>query len=423
MKKTFTIGLLGTLALACFAYGCGDDEGDPPASPAGSAGNGNGAGNGNNAGNGNGAGNGNVGGSAGAPQAGSGGGAGADGTLTQAESEKLSADVHATVAANVTALKEASTALCNAAPTTVGPWLADGQAAVAQMKAEWVKTRLAYEQIEGVIAPIYPDTDAAIDERYDGFMESLAPEGGDKNLFDDQGVTGMHAIERILYSRESAAQAAFGVEAGLFLTAFQAGAFPVDDDQAKAFKEKLCQKLVVDTTDLETQWAGLRGADGKLNFDLDSAYTGLLGLVTEQEEKVRNASTQLDESRYSNRTMADLRANLEGVKAVYAFVSPLLAARPNADAARDGVALDTKIKAGLDALKAAYDQVAGDAIPDAPEGWPATEVPTDPALLDTPFGKLFVAVKNAVDPAVDGSVTFELDRAAKLLGIKVSSEG
>jgi len=40
-----------------------------------------------------------------------------------------------------------------------------------------------------------------MDFRYDDFLLDLQPDG-DANLFDDQGVTGMHAIERILYASE-----------------------------------------------------------------------------------------------------------------------------------------------------------------------------------------------------------------------------
>ena len=67
------------------------------------------------------------------------------------------------------------------------------------MKAAWVRARTAYEHVEGAIAPIFPELDAAIDERYDGFLADIGPTG-DANLFDGTGVTGMHGIERILYS-------------------------------------------------------------------------------------------------------------------------------------------------------------------------------------------------------------------------------
>lgn len=45
-------------------------------------------------------------------------------------------------------------------------------AAIDGMKESWAKARTAYEHIEGAIAPLFPDIDAAIDERYDGFLET-----------------------------------------------------------------------------------------------------------------------------------------------------------------------------------------------------------------------------------------------------------
>ncbi|HEU4536680.1 MAG TPA: imelysin family protein, partial [Polyangiaceae bacterium] len=172
------------LALGGFAAGCGDDDDDQPNNPAGSAGSAGkagGAGSGGSAGGGSGS-------------AGSAGGGG--GGLTADEQKALTAGMHTQIAAQTTLLKTASVALCAAAPTTAAGW--NEATAVAAMKAAWIETRAPYERIEGVIAPLFPDTDAAIDERYDGFMEELGA-AGDQNLFDDQGVTGMHAIERILY--------------------------------------------------------------------------------------------------------------------------------------------------------------------------------------------------------------------------------
>ena len=85
------------------------------------------------------------------------------------------------------------------APDADGWGPATDATAIAQMKAAWVRGRTAYERVEGVLAPLFPDIDSSIDARYDDFMTQLGGYG-DSNLFDDQGVTGMHAIERILYA-------------------------------------------------------------------------------------------------------------------------------------------------------------------------------------------------------------------------------
>ncbi len=57
----------------------------------------------------------------------------------------------------------------------------------------------------------------------------------------------------------------------------------------------------------------------------------------------------------------------------------------------------------------------GDAIPVPPETW-SSENPRDEDL-ETPFGRLFSAVQDAVDPNRKGSVVDEMSRAAKMLGL------
>lgn len=394
MKKTFTIGIMTLLACTSFAYGCGDDDDDQPNNPAGSAGSGTAGGSGGVGGNGNGV------------------GGGASGKLSAAEELKLRSDVHSAVAAETTALKAAATALCVAAPDDEAGWAE--AAKLDAMKAAWVTMRAPYERIEGVVAPLYPDTDAAIDERYDGFIADAGGSTPDPNLFDDEVVTGMHAIERILFHTN--APEALAEEQATLGAGYSAPAYPTTAAQATDFKTKLCAKLVADTAKLEGDWAAIKRSDGTLSLDLGTAYQGLLDLVAEQKEKVNNASTQLDESRYSKRTMADLRANLAGVKNVYAFVAPLLKARRNAvDAELDGVAIDAKVQASLGRLDQAYAAVAGDAVPTAPDDWSA-ENPT-PANLMTDFGKLYKAVSDEVDPANEESAAHGLEETAEVLGI------
>ncbi|HEU4410332.1 MAG TPA: imelysin family protein [Polyangiaceae bacterium] len=406
MKKTFTIGFAAMLALSAFAYGCGDDD-DPPNNPGGSAGTG-GSGTGGSGTGGSGTG--------GSGTGGGGGTGGGSGGLSAAENLKLRSDMHAAIAAETVALKSAAEGLCAAAPADAAGW--QDAAKVDAMKAEWVKTRGPYERIEGVIAPLFPDTDAAIDERYDGFIEEAgAP---DPNPFDDQIVTGMHAIERILY-HQGAADALAEEKAALGAN-YTEPSYPADATQASDFKNKLCAKLVVDTGTLVTEWAALKRPDGTLGFDLGAAYQGLLDLVAEQQEKINNASTQLDESRYAKRTMVDIRDNLTGVKNVYALFSPRLQARPNpADPDHDGPAIDAKIQASLGRLQAAYDAVSGDQMPAAPDDWSA-ENPT-PANLMTDFGKLYKAVSDEVDPANEASAAHGLEEAAALLGVALPSGG
>jgi iron uptake system component EfeO len=390
MKKTFTISFVATLALACLSYACSSDDDDElPSNPAGSAG---------------------AAGTSGA--AGTAGGASTG--LSLAEQRKLTVSMHGAISTRITELSAASVALCAKAPETAAGW---DEAAVTAMKAEWVKTREAYERIEGVIAPIYSDVDETIDQRYDYFIGEKLSGAPDTTPFDGEGVTGMHAIERILY-KDNAPEALEEEEAQL-TTGYTAPAFPATDAEALQFKNGLCKKLVDDVAGLEAQWVAAAAGD-ELPINLSDAYGGLLGLVAEQQEKVDKASTQLDESRYAKRTMADLRANLDGVKAVYALLAEPLVLRKNAaDAEHDGPAIDAKIKEGFTKLEAAFAEVQGDAIPEAPEGW--SQNPT-PDQLATPFGKLFTTVRDAVDPTIEGSIGHEMEEAAEVLGIVLPEE-
>ncbi len=382
MKKTFTIAFLSTLALVSGAYGCGDDD-DSPSNPGGSGGSGG--------------------------SGGAGGSAAVDTKITSVETRQLSFGVHSALGGRITSLKNAAVALCAAAPADVAGW--EDPAKVDAMKAEWVKAREEYERIEGVIAPVFGDIDESIDQRYDYFIEEPLMGAADPNLFDGEGVTGMHAIERILYNEN--APEALAIESQQLGAGYTAPSYPDEPQEVDDFKAKLCQKYVDDATALESQWADLIAGE-KVPFNLADVYNGLLGLVGEQQEKVVKASTQFDESRYSKRTMADLRANLDGVKTVYALISPILVKRTNAaDAEKDGPTIDAKIKEGFVKLDTAFAKVSGDAIPPAPATWSMTPSAAD---LATPFGELYTAVSEAVDPAIEGSIGHEMEEAAEVLG-------
>ncbi|MFO0585883.1 MAG: imelysin family protein [Polyangiaceae bacterium] len=277
--------------------------------------------------------------------------------------------------------------------------------AIEKSRAAWVEARTSYEHVEGALASLFPAIDTAIDARYDDFMTLLAADGGDQDLFDDQGVTGMHAIERILYA-DQIPQHVVDFEATL--PGYVPAAFPADAAQAAEMKSKLCQKLIDDAKTLEEQWT-------PANIHVALAYHGLVALVTEQREKVNKASSFEEESRYSQRTMADLRDNLTGTRTAYAFFQPWILSKTDAkDPAKDGPTIDAKILKGLDALDTAYSKVNGDAIPAPPDTWSA-ESPSA-ADLETPFGQLYTVVQDAVDPALPDSVTAQMDLAAALLG-------
>jgi iron uptake system component EfeO len=285
-------------------------------------------------------------------------------------------------------------------------------AAFTAMKAAWTGCRAAYEHIEGATAPIFPDIDATIDSRYDDFLAALPD--GDNYLFDDTGVTGMHAVERILYSDVTPARV---VSYEATLPGYVASAFPATAQEASDFKAKLVGKQITDAKALQTGWENAK------TYDLGAAFQGLVSLMNEQQEKVDKASGNQEESRYSQTTMLDIRNNLAGTERVYALFQPWIqskaAAGPDGggggDAgAQDGKTIDAAIEAGFAKLQALYDSVGGDAIPQPPATWSSVNPTT--ADQATPFGMLYQGVHQAVDPNQPGSVVAEMNAAAVLLG-------
>ncbi len=309
-------------------------------------------------------------------------------------------DVHDILLADVKALAAAVIEIQNAAPTPTGRgWDKTDEPALAAMRASWLEARTAYEHIEGALAPLFPDIDTAIDARYDDFLVALTAQGGDKNLFDDQGVTGMHAIERILFAETTPARV---VDFEKALPGYVAAQYPATQQEAAEFKAKLCAKLVADTKRLEGEWTPAK-------IDVRIAYAGLVALVAEQKEKVKKAATGEEESRYAQRTMNDLRDYLEGTKRVYAVFQPWILSKPS-----PAIDIDRSVLGGLASLDAAYKAVPGDAVPEPPATWSA-ENPSATDLL-TPFGKLYTAVLAQSDATKKDSVVTKLDEAGVLLG-------
>ena len=273
-------------------------------------------------------------------------------------------------------------------------------AAIAAMKTAWIRARAAYENVEGALAPLFPDLDLSIDARYDDFMTMLAAQGGDPDLFDGTGVTGMHAVERILYADVTPPRV---VDFERSLPGYVPAAFPGTAAEAAAFKTGLCAKLVADAEELSAQWT-------PADIDEAIAFQGLISLMNEQREKVQKAAGGEEESRYSQRTMADLRDNLTGTKVAYAFFRPWIATKATGrpyDRPQDRGRLRRRSTARTPA-------VHGDSIPVPPATWSA-ESPS-PADLRTPFGQLYTVVHEAVDPTIDGSVVSQMNDAATSLG-------
>jgi len=133
--------------------------------------------------------------------------------------------------------------------------------------------------------------------------------------------------------------------------------------------------------------------------------------MIEQREKVSKAATDEEESRYSQRTMADIRDNLAGTRKVYALFEPWLESKSG------GQSIEASVTSGFDDLARIYDSVQGDAIPQPPDDWSAEHPTAD--NLATPFGKLYAAVNDAIDPNKEGSVVDGMTRTAKAVGLTV----
>lgn len=301
------------------------------------------------------------------------------------------------VSANLDDLVAATEELRASAPAPdADGWNAkDDAEAVAKMRASWKKARLAYERIEGAIAVLFPEIDRYTDERYDGFLG----DGTDTNLFDGEGVTGIHAVERILFSDVIPAEVvAFESK----IAGYQPAGFPKTEAEAKAFRDELLPRLVADVTKMRNDFA-------PLELDLAAALYGVLGSMTEQVEKMNRASLGAEESRYAQFTLADMRSNVEGGKTIYAAFRPWLS-----DTA-DGKALDAKVTAGFARLDAAYAALPGDALPKKPDTWSKTPSADD---LATPFGKLWSVVHAEGDLANAEGLAHAMQAAGKYLALE-----
>jgi iron uptake system component EfeO len=305
--------------------------------------------------------------------------------------------MHDSIEEDLSALVLAARDLQTAAPTHAWNATTDA-AAITSMRDAWKRTRVAYEHVEGATAPIFGDLDVTMDARYDDYLTETGPTG-DQELFDATGVTGMHGIERILYAPTIRPEV---ITFERTLPGYKAAAYPATDGEAMAFKTVLVQKLIDDARSLHDQWQPAA-------IDIGAAYQGLVGLMNEQKEKVNLAATGEEESRYANLTLFDLRNNLEGTKQIYEVFRAWIRFK-------DGSEPDGMIQGRFTALTALYTATDGDSLPPVPADW-SNDHPT-PANLATPFGMLWKTVRDNVDPKTDGSVVFEMNELAALLGFK-----
>ncbi|MDW8362415.1 MAG: EfeM/EfeO family lipoprotein [Myxococcales bacterium] len=302
------------------------------------------------------------------------------------------------VDAESAALEAQARALCAAAPAPdADGWsIAADRGAVQAMRAAWSRGRVHYERIEGAIAILFPETDLAIDGRF----EHVAARRPDDDPFDAHGFVGMHAIERILWS-DAIPEPVVQFERAL--PGWREPRTPSNATEARAFREGLCARLVEDVSSMTR-------ALGPVALDPATAWRGVLGSVEEQAEKVQLGATGQDESRYAGSTLADMRANLEGGLRVLEAFRPWLEATPGGAAARD------RIRERFERLAREYARTAGDALPDVPDGFD----PDAPSAehLQTPYGRLYALLARESDPLQPGSLAHMLRETGRMLGIE-----
>jgi iron uptake system component EfeO len=313
--------------------------------------------------------------------------------------------MHDSLQKDLNDLVTAAKALQTAAPDH--PW-DQTDPAVPAMETAWIDARHAYEHVEGATAPVFPMIDTSIDGR----VEDFGPAAGTgalmatSDMFGDQGMTGLHAVERILYTSVTPA-AVVTYETDLGYVPPQA--YPTTQQDADDFKNKLCAKIITDATALLDGWTPSM-------IDIGSAFSGLTSLMNEQKEKVTKAGLDQEESRYSQRTMDDLRQNLAGTTSIYAVFSPWIKSKAG------GSDVDAKVNASFKDLRTIYNnpQYAGDAFPKPPADW--SDVTPSASDLMTPFGQLYTAVDSAVDATKPDSAVSEMNDAAALCGLPAFSE-
>jgi iron uptake system component EfeO len=323
-------------------------------------------------------------------------------------SAQIAANMASTMASTLADLVTSAQAMQAAAPSTAWTYqtgastdLTDDQ--FNAMATPWAKARADYEMVEGATAPIYPNIDTTIDGR----VEDFGPSGAmptltsSSDMFGTSGMSGLHAAERILFIWSTPAAVAT-YETGLGYCPPQA--YPTTDAQALEFKNVLLQQIITDAQTLQQGWTAS-------NIDIGGAFNGLIGLMNEQHEKTSLAGLHEEESRYSQHTMTDLRDNLQGTQNIYKLFQPWLTS------VAGGAAIDTQITAGFGTLSTLYasSAYAGQAFPQPPSDWSEND-PTS-ADLATPFGQLYEAVVTATDATQSGSVVFEMNAAATLLGL------
>lgn len=311
---------------------------------------------------------------------------------------EITGSMYTSMTQNLMDMVQAAREIQAAAPTRGWNVVTDAPA-INKMRDAWKRLRVAWELVEGAVAPMFNDQNITMDSRYEDFLLARGSHG-DPYLFDANGVIGMHAIERILFAPVTRSEVV-AFESGLL--GYQQAAYPATDNEAIAFKTQLVQRLIDDASLVASSWK-------PEDVNIAAAYQGMVALMDEQQDKVTKAARGAEESRYSNITLVDLRNNLAGTHQAYSLFREWIQSKSSA------VSSDLQVLDQFLSLKNVYALTPGESLPVAPPGWD----PSDPNL-DSEFGKLWQQVHDSVDPDSQGSVVFEMNRIAALLGFTTAT--
>jgi iron uptake system component EfeO len=281
------------------------------------------------------------------------------------------------------------------APDHDGWNASDDAAALAAMRGAWLDARAAYTAVEVSASTLFPELHGRLDTDYD----DLLADGVDASPFDDHGLVGLQAVERILWSNAISAHV---VDHESALPNSAAARFPLDANEANGLKNKLLARLEADAAALRE---GFRAAD----LDADAAYSITTLSLQEQLGQLEEAGKGEGKARYAGVSLANLRVDLAATEAIYALFRPWILGKSG------GPHTDEEVAKGIVRLHEAYDAAPGDDLPVPPVGW-RTADPSDD-LLATPFGRLFAAARDEAEPAIDGTLCFEMVEGAGLLGV------
>jgi iron uptake system component EfeO len=276
-------------------------------------------------------------------------------------------------------------------PTDRGWDATTDAAAIQSMQGAWRRARAAFDHVQGAMAALYPEMALSIDGRYDDF---LAAQNGapDYDAFDEEGVTGLQAIERILWVGQIPQRV---IDDESVQIGYLVAALPRTPDEALEFKTKLVQKLIDDITTLRSRWVGV-------SLDAPSAMVALSGMAAVAGVRMGQAAELSESSRYAQVGLDDLRNALDGMKNMVEAFRPWILAHTGGDQA------DMRITASLSAAAKLYAGFSGDALPVPPDSW-HSDSPSNTDLA-TPFGRLWTGVNVSFEPTQYGSVAYELDQ-------------